>query len=93
MQIIYKLETYKIYFIKNLIHTLNLSTGVNRIRAISIATLPCPNITASSTSKLMFRLLSAGTPLYQPTNRRPDIILFKFSPGIFNSLSSSAPYV
>lgn len=40
----------------------------------------------------MFKLLSAGNPLYQPTNRLPGIILFKFSPGIFNVLSSSAPY-
>lgn len=78
---------------KNLKHTFNLSTGVSKILAISIATLPCPNTTASSTFKLTFRLLSAGTPLYQPTNRRPDTTLFKFSPGIFNSLSSSAPYV
>lgn len=76
----------------NLEHTFNLSTDVNKILAISIATLPCPNTTASSTSKLIFKLLSAGTPLYQPTNRFPDIILFKFSPGIFNVLSSSAPY-
>lgn len=73
--------------------TFNLFTGVNKILAISIATLPCPNMTASSTFKFTFKLLSAGTPLYQPTKRRPDITLFKFSPGIPSSLSSSAPYV
>lgn len=67
--------------------TFKSSTDFSKIRATSIATFPWPKIVTSSTFRLTGMLLSAGNPLYQPTNLRADMTFGRFSPGIFNSTS------
>ena len=52
---------------------LKTSMSVNRVRATSSATFPCPMITASSpASNSGARSAYSGNPLYQPTNARAE---------------------
>ncbi|CEP20839.1 unnamed protein product [Cyberlindnera jadinii] len=70
------------------------STGISKIRAMSIATLPLPMITTFSTLSSggapVFQIL--GLPLYQATNSCALITPALSSPLIPNLLPWSHPY-
>ena len=72
----------------------SLIEDLSSILEISIATFPCPIITAEQLLSLGFgktKSLCSGLTLYQPTKLVAGITLFKFSLIIPSFLSREAP--